>query len=190
MNPNETTNNGDALLIAFANDYESGTATVTDWAARYPALARDFVRIAADPRGHESADDRTNAVLLRSLRKQKNAYLGAAAFASLVDKERSITAAKIAQAIALPLPFVAKLNQRLFRAATLPARLVEKLADAVGRSVDDVTAYLSAPPTLARNAAYSNPDAPTLGEAEDFAVALQRDADVSAEARMMYAVGE
>lgn len=194
MNPSELTLSDDALLTAFAQDVETGAATVADWGNRYPALSRDFARIAADAfagAAPEAApDDRLQSVLMNALRKHRSAFNGAAAMVSLVDKERGITAARIAQTIALPLPYVAKLNQRLFRVATLPARLLERLAVAVERSVEDVTAYLSAPPTLARGAAYRADDAPTVADAEDFALALRADTSVSPETRTFYTENE
>jgi len=196
MNPNttvDTEQNADALLTAFAEDYETGMSTVADWSAQHPALSRDFARVAADTFAgtpEAAPDDRLHSVLMNALRKQKSAYLGASAIVSLVDKERGITAAKIAQALALPLPYVAKLNQRLFQAVTLPARLVGRLADAVERSVEEVTAYLSQPPTLARGAAYRADDAPTLADAEDFAAVLAGDDTVSLETRNFYAQNE
>jgi hypothetical protein len=104
----------------------------------------------------------------------------------LVDKESGLTAAKIAQAIALPLPFVAKLNQRLFTASSLPAALVGRIADAIGRSTDEVIGFLAGPPTLARSAAYRSDDAPVVGEQEDFQAALLADDSVSAEAKATY----
>ena len=187
-------NEYDALLTAFAADYETGAATVAAWSKQYPALGRDFARVAANAYAGDApdvaTDDRMNALLLAALRQRKSAYLGAAVIVSLVDKERGITAAKIAAAIDLPVPYVGKLNQRLFRAATLPARLVERLADAVGRSVDDVVAFLSASPTLAHGAAYRADDAPVVPDAEDFAATLARDGTVSTEARLLYTTNE
>ncbi|MBC8142985.1 MAG: hypothetical protein H7Y38_16295 [Armatimonadetes bacterium] len=196
MNPNPTLDaqNDDALLTAFAQDVETAAATVADWSRRYPTLGGDFARVATDTFAgatpEVAPDDRLQAVLMNALRKQKGAYLGASAIVSLVDKERGITAARIAQTIALPLPYVAKLNQRLFRIATLPARLLERLADAVERSVEDVTAYLSQPPTLARGAAYRSDDAPTVADAEDFVAALRADESVSPETRDLYRENE
>lgn len=190
----DTPQSEDALLTAFAQDFETGTASVADWVGRYPALSRDFARIASETfagvEPEAAPDERLQAALMNALRKQKSAYLGASAMVSLLDKDRGITAARIAQTIALPLPYVAKLNQRLFQAATLPARLIERLADAVGRSVGDVTAYLSQPPMLARGAAYRADDAPTLADAEDFAAIFANDDTVSPETRNFYTQNE
>ena len=185
-----TPNDTDGILTAFAQDYEAGVANVADWSKRFPDLGRDFARVAAQAfAGSDAApepDERLQRVALNALRLHKAAYLSAAPLVSLIDKERGITAAALAAAIGLPLPFVAKLNQRLFHAATIPQALVTRLADATRRSVDDVNAFLLAPPTLARGAAYRADDAPVVGQAADFADALRADASVSPEARALY----
>lgn len=182
----------DEIVTAFANALENGGANVADWSGRYPQFGRDFARIAAQnfagPNSVEdnAATERLQRVAQNTLRKYKTAYLGVQPLVSLVDKESGITAAKIAQAIALPLPFVAKLNQRLFTASSLPAALVGRIADAIGRSADEVLGFLAGPPTLARAAAYRSDDAPVVGEQEDFQAALLSDASVSAEAKATY----
>ncbi|MBC7809187.1 MAG: hypothetical protein H7145_23885 [Akkermansiaceae bacterium] len=184
----------DAIITAFADALENGGASVADWSGRHPQLGRDFARIAAQNFGGWAggADNATTERLQRVaqgvLLKHKSAYLGVQVLTSLVDKERGITAANIAQATSLPLPFVAKLNQRLFTAASIPATLVGRVAEAIGRTTEDVVAFLAGPPMLARAAAYRADDAPVVGEQEDFRAALLSDASVSPEARATYSV--
>lgn len=184
---------GDAIVAAFAEALENGGASVADWSGRYPRFGRDFARIAARNFGgtvaageDAEATARLQRVAQDALRKHKAAYLGVQPLVSLVDKERGITAAGIAQATMLPLPFVAKLNQRLFTAASVPAALVGRVAEAIGRTTDEVVAFLAGPPTLARAAAYRSDDAPVVGEQEDFQAALFADATVSPEAKAAY----
>lgn len=183
---------GDAVVSAFADALENGGASVADWSGRYPQFGRDFARIAARNFGGAAESEngieteRLRRVAQGTLQKYRAAYLGAQPLVSLVDKERGITAASIAQATALPVPFIAKLNQRLFTAASVPATLIERVADAVGRTAEDVVAFLAGPPTLARAAAYRADDAPVVGEQEDFAAALLADPSVSPEAKAIY----
>ena len=144
----ELTIDNDATLTAFATDLETGTTVrVADWSERYPALGRDFARVAASHFAGETPDTTgdapTESRLLFALRQRKKAYFAVAALTSLVDKERGITAAKLASALELPLAFVAKLNQRLFHAATIPATLINRLAETVGRGADEIAAYLA-----------------------------------------------
>ncbi|MBC8137603.1 MAG: hypothetical protein H8F28_17105 [Fibrella sp.] len=182
----------DAIVTAFADALENGEASVADWSGRYPQLGRDFARIAAQNfvganGGEDNAvTQRLQRVAQSALVKYRTAYLGVQPLTSLVDKERGITAANIAQAISLPLPFVAKLNQRLFTAASVPATLVGRIADAIGRTTDEVVAFLAGPPMLARSAAYRADDAPVIGEQEDFQAALLADRSVSQEAKTAY----
>ncbi len=182
----------DAIVTAFAEALENGGASVADWSGRYPRFGRDFARIAArNFGGAAEGDDAATAERLRrvargALLKYKVAYLGVQPLTALVDKERGITAAQLAQATLLPLPFVAKLNQRLFSAASVPTALVARIADAVGRTADEVAAFLAGPPMLARAAAYRADDAPVVGAQEDFGTALLADEAVSTEAREAY----
>lgn len=194
-------NDGDAIVTAFADALASGDASVADWSARYPELGRDFARVAAqnfaenretrasaptDMTHSDALANRLRSVARNTLLRYKTAYIGEEPLVSLVDKERGITAARIAQATLLPLPFVAKLNQRLFTAASIPTAAVARIADAIGRSVEDVRVFLAGPPMLARAAAYRSDDAPMVGEQEDFTAALQSDEGVSPEARALY----
>ena len=187
-------NDTDAVLIAFTDALEKGGASLVDWSERYPGLGRDFARLAAQSfagiRGTvaESTNvERLQSVALAALRKQKSAYFATQPLMTLVDKERGITAAKLAQTTLLPVPFIAKLNQRLFIASTVPGELIARIAEAIGRTVDDVASYLSGPPLLARAAAYRSDDAPIVGEPEDFSKALLTDRTIPQEIRDLYA---
>ena len=193
---------GDAIVTAFAEALAKGGASVADWSARYPEFGRDFARIAAqsftfgttfEPDAFFAESDRDAAATERlrnvaqnTLLRYKAAYLGTQSLVSLVDKESGVTAAKLAEATLLPLPFVAKLNQRLFTAASVPAQVVARIAETIGRSVDEVNAFLAGPPMLSRAAAYRADDAPMVGEQEDFHAALQADASVPENIKALY----
>jgi len=182
----------DGTLIAFADAAKSGNASVAEWSGRHPALARDFARIATEIFVGET-DETIDAAFVESLRRvgrtrlaSLRARYAAPALVSLVDKERGITSEKIAAHLALPVQYVAKLQRRLFAPESLPQTLIQRLAAAIDRTVDEVSAYLAAPPTLARAAAYRSDDAPTLGSQEDFHAVLSADDTVSHEVKTAY----
>ena len=181
----------DEILVAFRDALPG--ASVAQWSAQYPTLGRDFARIAASTFAGPDTDtsyiaqsQRLAAVQSRKLAELKAAYLGTAQLAAIIDKERGFTAAKIAEAIALPAPYVAKLNQRLFAVASIPQTLINRLADAIGRSANEVAAYLALPPTLSRAAAYRADDNPTISGQEDFQSVLAADTTVSADSKAEY----
>lgn len=184
----------DAIVAAFVDALEKGGVSVAEWSGRYPQFGRDFARIAAQSFGggavgeDSATTDRLQRVAQSALLKYKAAYLGVQPLVSLVDKERGVTAANLAKATLLPLPLVAKLNQRLFTAASVPAALIGRVADAIGRTTDEVIAFLAGPPMLARSAAYRADDAPVVGTQEDFQAALLADDSVSPEAKAAYSV--
>ncbi len=187
----------DAVLVAFVGELERGAASVADWSGRHPRLGRDFARLAAQnfaggdtaPENDPLTAERLGRIARNTLLRYKAAYLGADALTALIDKERGITAARLSEATRLPVPFIAKLNQRLFTLASLPPALIGRLAETVGRTADEVAAFLAGPPMLARNAAYRSDDAPTVAAQEDFVAALRADGSVTAEARAIYGGG-
>ena len=192
----ESDKEADGLLIAFAEDVERGTGSVAEWSGRYPMLARDFARIAVesflpDPGPeHESLADpahlqRAGRAALAAFRQSRAPKL-VPALQSLTDRNRGILPDTIAKKLGLPVAYVAKLQRRLFVPESLPASLIWRLAEAIERTADEVSAYLAAPPTLARAAAYRSDDAPTVGKQEDFMELLRADASVPLETKAAY----
>ena len=187
------TNNGDmdAILVAFAEATKEGGTTVAEWSDQYPTLARDFARIAADnfAGDPQEAVDTAQLERLRVVGRARLATLRtqqAAPLASLLNATQGRTAPILAEWIGLPVAYIAKLERRLFALESLPRVLIEKIASAVDRSVDDVTTFLSGSPTLARGAAYRSDNAPTLGKQEDFRHLLANDDSVSEESKTLY----
>ena len=78
----------------------------------------------------------------------------------------------LAQSLEISPVEVVKLNQRLFRATTLPRALVARLANLLDRSVQEVAAYLRQPAMLAAEASYKAEAAPRLAAQEDFQAAI------------------
>lgn len=187
------TNSGDvdAILVAFAEATKEGGAKVAEWSDRYPTLARDFARIAADSFANDPQEtiDTTQLERLRTVGRTRLAALRTqqtAPLASLLNATQGRTAPVLAEWVGLPVAYIAKLERRLFALESLPRVLIEKIASAVDRSVEDVTVFLSGSPTLARGAAYRSDNAPTLGKQEDFLHLLASDDTVSEESKTLY----
>ena len=88
-------------------------------------------------------------------------------------KAKGLSARDLAQALRLDIPLLARLEQRLIRAATIPRSLVERIAQTVDFSIADVTNYLRGGPSLAASAHYKAMQAPRAGEQSDFLEVLK-----------------
>jgi hypothetical protein len=175
----------DTILIEFANDT---TAQVADWAARYPAQAREFAYLAADRAFPAASANGAHAqsIGLSVLREKRVAY-SAVTFASLksVAEAKGHTAESLAAALKLPLGLFWKLHRRLVAFETIPQALLSQLAEKLDRSVDELARYLRQPPQLAAGASYRSDSAPQATQ-ESFASALSNDPDTTDEMRQSW----
>ncbi|GAB4452184.1 MAG: hypothetical protein OHK0029_02740 [Armatimonadaceae bacterium] len=193
---NRTTNNvynnensNDEILIAFAEalDRSPSPAVVREWMQQYPEQARTLARYAADRQFGEVSVPASAAVMplerirqigLDAMRARQMATAPASrSLRSLLDAAlaRGLDAAGAAAALEVPFGVFVKLHRRLIAADSIPAAFLAKLAETVGRSMDEVNAYLRQPPTLAAGASYRADDTPGVGEQETFAAALEGD---------------
>lgn len=177
-------NDGDAVLIAFAQ--AGPEASLADWMRRHPEHARDLARLAADrwagerpPLAAEAADEaRVRAIGLAVFRAARPATAPLASLKAAAQA-RGLDPEMVAARLGLPVPYFWKLHRRLFAAASIPPALVAALAEALGRGVEEVAAYLQRPPTLAPAARYRSDGAPHAGAGEDFSQTLRADPEVT-----------
>lgn len=182
--------NGDEVLTAFAR---TDGANLTEWMNRYPAQARELARFAAEQWAGESRAAPTEAVArireigLASLQARRNAaaevvtFSAGGALTNLVAAAtaKGLDAEAVAAKLQVPYALFFKLHRRLIAAESVPTSFVRSLADTIGRTVDEVSAYLRQPPTLAAGASYRADDTPTVGAQEDFAAALRSDPEAT-----------
>jgi hypothetical protein len=191
---------GDEVMIAFA---EAGTtANAADWMRRHPEFAGEIARYAADrwvgePTGVADAEAvaRLRAIgreTVRSCRVQAGSAAAAAApLASLIAaaKVRGLDPQALAAQLEVPYALLFKLHRRLIAPASVPRNLVRSLAESLGRTADEITAYLRQPATLAYGASYRADDAPTVGGQESFADALRSDPEATDAQRVKWLNG-
>lgn len=89
-------------------------------------------------------------------------------------KAKGLSNRDLAEALHLDIPLLARLEQRLIRAASLPRLLVEQMAQTLDRSVAEVAAYLRGGASLAAGAHYKAQQAPSAGSQVGFAEVLTR----------------
>src|SRR5579859_228943 len=184
----------DALYAAWRDDRNGPNPTpLRLWLARVPAYADTLVEWTTDAALTECADAlpedpalvaRTVEIGERSLsafRDRKAAHTQPA-LTSLKEAaaRRGITLKTLADSLELGLPLVAKLEQRLLRLESLPARLIDRLADSLQVSTRQVRAYLGQPPKLSSAALYRADAAPRTGAQEEFEHAIKTCAGMTA----------
>ena len=94
-------------------------------------------------------------------------------------QERGFSRQSLAARLLLPDTLVLKLHRRLIQAASIPAELVEKLADALGRTANELTDYFKQPAQMPLAASFRS-DATPQAQTETFGDALQSDPDATA----------
>ncbi len=183
----------DALFAAWSEDRETPMPkSLADWIAAYPGYAGDLARWTVEAPVIEcaeqgSADPAADARALtigRQLVAEMRAKALAAAPARLESlleaaKQRGLTPKTLAERIGVGLSTVAKLQQRHFQLASLPAELIRRTADALQVSADQVRDYLRQSPTLAAGASYKSDGVPRAAAQEDFADAVRACRDLT-----------
>jgi hypothetical protein len=177
----------DEVLVAFA---QAGEKDLAEWSRRYPAFAGDFARFAAERwAGEENMPaDSAAAAHVRQIGLEAVRHLRAAlvpttapAVTSLlaVAMTHGLDAEAVAAKLDVPYALFFKLHRRLIAPDSVPAKFVAALAEAVGRTADDISFYLRQPATLAAGASYRADDTPTVGAQESFADALRADPEAT-----------
>jgi hypothetical protein len=177
----------DALYAAWREDRDGQTPTsLQQWMVRESAHSEELVDWTADAALLDCANalpadptlvERTVAIGKRTLAAYQTRRAASAEppLASLKETagKRGLTLKALANGLDLGLPIVAKLEQRLLRLESIPARLIDRLADSLQVSAKQVRAYLAQPPALSSAALYRADAAPRTGSQEEFAQAIQ-----------------
>lgn len=195
---NEMEIRDDELMVAFAEAMEaSGSSTTAlEWMKRYPSHARQFAQFASEykgtsfrPLGEASYSAPISATRIRQIGMEAVRAKRAAMAQNVSNSpmrsllaaagEKGMDGAGAAAALEVPFGVFVKLHRRLIAPTSIPAAFLQKLADTIGRSIDEVSAYLRQPPTLAAGASYRADDTPTVGNQETFADALRSDPEAT-----------
>lgn len=185
----------DALYIAWSEDRQTAAPTpLRDWIARHPAHAEELTRWAVDTPLLDCAAQRpadlaaeahTLAIGRQVVAEMRARYLTAqpAPLKGLLETAKAcgLTPKALAERLGVGLSTVAKLQQRHFRFASLPAEIVAQAADALQVSVGQVRAYLQQPPTLAAGASYKSDGVPRAAAQEEFADSIRSSRDMTEE---------
>lgn len=182
----------DQIFIEFAKDRETvQPAPLGVWIEKYPDMKLELIAWATELptiKAAEAADpeplleQRTVEIGQSVLRKfgllQEEAPKQIVPLYDLA-KARGITPKQFALNLGIGVSIAAKLNRRLIQVASIPDKLIERIADQLQVGAEQVRAFLALPPTLSHGAAYRSQTAPEAGAAEEFLVALQTSPDTA-----------
>ena len=181
------------ILAEYTDSRDAGEATgLSELIAKYPEHADELAQFAlfADVtaiREPVVADDPAAEVRFVESAARVAVRLRAQGLSQVVPLVSIVKAAArqglsttgLAELLGLSVSFVARLDQRLFRPATIPMRLVASLSEVLNRTAEDIRTYLALPPTLAREAIYRSSGVPAVQEQIDFAQTVEDALDMS-----------
>ena len=193
----ETMEDVDDVLLTFSEAREAAPDDKTllrFWTSRYPQfadelIAVDYARLMTGMTLTDALEDGPEDAEITSLGREiiaKSRQASRPPLTSLVSDAaaRGLDAGAMASALRLDRLLLGRLEQRLLDAATLPMSLIRQIAQLLGRTTDEVAAYLRGGPRLAMQAQYRARLAPSLSSEAtrpSFAEALQGGQNMSEE---------
>jgi DNA-binding transcriptional MerR regulator len=173
----------DRLLYCFLEECRESPGRLMEWLRRYPDLSDDLLDLRmldaelGEPGPAEMeayaqaarapiAEGSLSAVMLEAMRREESKERPALSSVVETARTRGLTPKALADALGIGLTIVAKMERRLFDPATVPRKLLLRLGETLGASVEQIQEYLRRPPTLSAAASYRARRAPGLHVAE------------------------
>lgn len=164
----------DALFAAWMEDRESAVpAPLGEWVERYPDCAGELISWAADAPVLNAAERRSPDAEA----EQKAIASGLQTLARFLQpldsllgeaRARGRSPKALAEEINISPTLLARLQQRLIAAGSIPDTLVAGLSSALGRSTSVIREYLARPAMLAQSASYKSDRVPQAASQESF----------------------
>lgn len=192
----------ETVLDAFvSSEPEAGTVALQKWIVRYPYYERELTDFAAAWLLMDTlpADPDTEETDEQALIEQGQAVIDAVfpgeevplsggerrPFAGLMDEASNlgITMHEFASVTGLSPALVAKLDQRLIRAATVPDEVLRRLAETIQRSTEEILSHLRLEPFVPAAMEYKADEVPTVPDQQDFFDAVRSDRGLGDEQR-------
>ncbi|QQR39015.1 hypothetical protein [Devosia rhizoryzae] len=146
------------ILAAFAIEPSHDKATLDRYMTTYPDLQTDLLDLVLELEldgENDTPIDMESPLVLASWNRyslSSTAPLTAKGFTK-----------EVAVSIGVRTMVVMQLRDRAVQIASIPSRFLSRLAEALSTSVDELTAYLSEPRTLATGASYKADGKPSVG---------------------------
>jgi hypothetical protein len=94
-------------------------------------------------------------------------------------KNSGLSNVQLAHKARLSIALLTKLDLRLVRYKTIPGKVIENVASAIRRTVEEVSAYLQGRSRFALDASYKADEAPEIPEQQDFFEAVRTDSSLT-----------
>ena len=150
--------NPETVLAAFAVEPTHDRTTLDSYIAAYPELTSELLELAMELETGEddSPIDLESPAVAGSWVRYSQAVAGALTSESFTRE----TAVKLGIKTAV----IVQLRDRTVELASIPSIFLDRLAEALGTGIDQVSAYLSEPRTLAAGASYKSDGKPATGQ--------------------------
>ena len=181
------------ILDAYVASGVGPNRPLEEWTRRYPEFEREIVEFAVNwslmtwlPPAPNAEEVTEETLVLRGMsvvqnvlhRQSAESSPGLAApFKSLIEEgqEKGFEPRQLAHAVGLGDSLLRKLDRHLIAFATIPEKLIHRLAAVIEREASSITAYLQQEPTLAARTEHRPEQAPRLMAQENFFDAVRSD---------------
>lgn len=160
----------ESVLMAFSMEPSHGRETLERYIKEYPQHATALIDCSIDLQHAPLADDvpstelPDSAVVKAWQRFERALQQPDAEVANPFAKLNTSSFKALARSLDVSNLFLMRVRDRAIRAATIPARFVEKLASELGATVQAVGAYLQGPPGMVSGHAFRSSVRPSVGE--------------------------
>lgn len=189
----------DALYAAWSEDQASRVPKpLKEWTQAYPNQAQDMVlwasaepilHVAEERSAYSVSIEQTLAIgasVLTEQRAKIEANLQPLQSLVAVAKKRGLSVKALAQQVGIGVTLIAKLQDRLLVANSVPNTLLERLSQLLEVTTEQICAYLQLPPQLAKGAMFKSSDVPRVGEQQTFEKAVEEALEMSAEQKAFW----
>jgi hypothetical protein len=160
----------ESVLTAFSMEPSHDRETLARYISEYPQHATALIDCSMDLLQEPPADDvptneATDSAVDKALQRFERAVQQPdREFANPFAKLSTSSFKSLARSLGVSNLFLMRVRDRAIRAATIPARFVDRLASELGATVQSVGAYLQSPPRMASGQAFRSSASPSVGE--------------------------
>lgn len=185
---NRSVDKSDAVYIAWSEDRQTAAPQkLGEWIAANPAHSAELIQWAADEAVAESAAvysaSPTAEARAIEIGRQAAARMRAQTAAPVrslltLAQQQNLDTDALAERLSLSEPLIMKLERRLLRVATVPAQLIQSVAETLRVTAQQIQAYLALPAALANKVSYRSETVPQAMQ-QDFAQAVRNDYELT-----------
>ncbi len=165
------------ILRRMSEQYPQFAEDLQDFAA-----ARSVLRYAPEVEFSAEEESRYQKIGLQNLRSTLNSS-PQPSVTSLLEaaKAKNLNGSKFAAALGLSVSLLQYLEKRRLEYASIPPKIINRIAEVLELAEETVAKYLNMPPVIATNASYKTQERPVQIKPKSFAEAVREDQQLSTE---------